>query len=141
MVSNLNDWKSVFYNSVGSYVQIINTELSKTIEAEPLSNHIRIAGGFAFKSSNYISEGIPVIRISDFNDEKIILDNVKYYKESDDLKKYELSTGDIVIALTGGTIAKLGIVQEGIGKLYLNQRVWICYKKLDNIFKPVLDLI
>lgn len=123
MVSNLNDWQSVFYNSVGSYVQLINLELAKTIDSEPLSKHIRIAGGFAFKSSSYVSEGIPVIRISDFNDEKIILDNVKFYKESDDLKKYELNPGDIVIALTGGTIAKLGIVQEGIGKLYLNQRV------------------
>lgn len=123
MVSNLNDWQSVFYNSVGSYVQLINLELAKTIDSEPLSKHIRIAGGFAFKSSSYVSEGIPVIRISDFNDEKIILDNVKFYKESDYLKKYELNTGDIVIALTGGTIAKLGIVQEGIGKLYLNQRV------------------
>jgi len=123
MVSNLNDWQSVFYNSVGSYVQLINLELAKTIDSEPLSKHIRIAGGFAFKSSSYVSEGIPVIRISDFNDERIIMDNVKFYKKSDDLKKYELDPGDIVIALTGGTIAKLGIVQEGIGKLYLNQRV------------------
>ncbi|MDA8686124.1 restriction endonuclease subunit S [Robiginitalea sp.] len=123
MVSNLNDWQSVFYNSVGSYVQLINLELAKTIDSEPLSKHIRIAGGFAFKSSSYVSKGIPVIRISDFNDEKIILDNVKFYKESDDLKKYELNPGDIVIALTGGTIAKLGIVQGDIGKMYLNQRV------------------
>jgi type I restriction enzyme S subunit len=123
LVSNSNDWQSVFYNSVGSYVQLINFELAKTIESEALSKHIRIAGGFAFKSSSYVSDGIPVIRISDFNDEKIILDNVKFYKESTDLIKYELYPGDIVIALTGGTIAKLGIVQEGIGKLYLNQRV------------------
>ena len=123
LVENSSDWERVFYNSVGSYVQIINIELSKSIKAEPLSKHIRIAGGYAFKSSSYSAEGIPVIRISDFNNEKIILDDVKYYKESDDLKKYELHTGDIVIALTGGTIAKLGIVQQGIGKLYLNQRV------------------
>jgi type I restriction enzyme, S subunit len=44
-------------------------------------------------------------------------------KVSQDLQRYELHEGDIVIALTGGTIAKLGIVQKGIGKLYLNQRV------------------
>ena len=51
------------------------------------------------------------------------MDDVVYYDESEDLKRYELNEGDIVIALTGGTIAKLGIVQKGIGKLYLNQRV------------------
>ena len=118
-----NDWESIFLNSVGNYVQLINTLLSKEIQPEPLSNYIRIAGGYAFKSSNYSIKGIPVIRISDFNNERIILDSVKYYKEDAVLKKYELHQGDIIIALTGGTIAKLGIVQKGIGKLYLNQRV------------------
>lgn len=118
-----NDWGGIFLNSVGSYVQMINSLLSNSIKLEPLSKYIRIVGGYAFKSSNYSSTGVPVIRISDFNNERIILDNVKFYRESDDLKKYELHTGDIVIALTGGTIAKLGIVQKGTGTLYLNQRV------------------
>lgn len=122
-VPNSSDWESVFYNSVGTYVQYINLKLAEHIKAEPLSNHIRIAGGYAFKSSEYKKQGVPVIRISDFSNEKIVLDDVVYYDESEDLKRYELNEGDIVIALTGGTIAKLGIVQKGIGKLYLNQRV------------------
>jgi len=117
------DFNTVFFNSVGSYVQRINDYLSHTINSEPLSNHIRIAGGFAFKSTDYLDEGIPVIRISDFSDEKIVLKDVKFYSESESLKKYELESGDIIIALTGSTIAKLGIVQDGLGKLYLNQRV------------------
>ena len=121
-IKELN-YNTIFYNSVGSYVQRINVYLSHSIESEPLSNHIKIAGGFAFKSADYVSNGIPVIRISDFSDERIILESVKFYKESEQLKKYELKNGDIIIALTGGTIAKLGIVQKGIGKLYLNQRV------------------
>ena len=57
------------------------------------------------------------------NLQKIVLDDVVFYDETQELKRYELNEGDIVIALTGGTIAKLGIVQKGIGKLYLNQRV------------------
>lgn len=117
------EWHKTFSNSVGRYVQIINHELSKSIQPEPLSKHIEILGGYAFKSSNYTSSGVPIIRISDFNNEKIVLNNVKYYRESEELKKFELEAGDIIIALTGGTIAKLGIVQKGIGKLYLNQRV------------------
>lgn len=120
---NSSNWESVFYNSVGTYVRLINLELAKQFPLEPLSKHIRIAGGYAFKSSEYKKKGIPVIRISDFSNEQIVLKDVVYYNESADLKKYELDEGDIVIALTGGTIAKLGIVQRGIGKLYLNQRV------------------
>lgn len=123
VVHNNSDWESVFYNSVGTYVQYINLRLSEHIKAEPLSNHIKIVGGYAFKSSQYKKQGVPVIRISDFSNEKIVLDDVVYYDESKDLERYELHEGDIVIALTGGTIAKLGIVQKGIGKLYLNQRV------------------
>ena len=39
------------------------------------------------------------------------------------MSKYKLFEGDIIIAMTGGTIGKLAIVQENLGKLYLNQRV------------------
>jgi len=123
IVHNNSDWESVFYNSVGTYVQYINLRLAESIKSEPLSNHIKIVGGYAFKSSQYKKQGVPVIRISDFSNEKIVLDDVVYYDESENLERYELNEGDIVIALTGGTIAKLGIVQQGIGKLYLNQRV------------------
>ncbi|MBL7103698.1 MAG: restriction endonuclease subunit S [Bacteroidales bacterium] len=118
-----SDWEKVFNNSVGVYVQIINLELRKTYKLKPLSKYIKILGGYAFKSSQYKKQGIPVIRISDFSNEKIVLTDCVYYDESDGLSKYELKEGDIIIALTGGTIAKLAIVQEGLGKLYLNQRV------------------
>ena len=116
-------WASTFYDSVGTYVQIINKEFSKKINSEPVSCYIRILGGYAFKSAEYKKEGIPVIRISDFADEKIALKDCVYYKESIDYQRFELKAGDIIIALTGGTIAKLAIVQDGLGKLYLNQRV------------------
>ena len=118
-----DNWEKAFFNSIGYYITLINKGLSKSFNSEPLSNHIKIVGGFAFKNSEYKSSGVPIIRISDFNNEKIILDNVVYYEESPLLEKYELKASDIIIALTGGTIGKLGIVQAGLGKLYLNQRV------------------
>jgi type I restriction enzyme S subunit len=124
IATNTNsDWENVFYNSVGTYVQCINNELSKEIKSEPLSNHIKIVGGYAFKTVQYQKEGIPIIRISDFSNEQVILKDVIYYKEAKELERYELNEGDIIIALTGGTIAKLAIVQAGLGKIYLNQRV------------------
>ncbi|MFX3626068.1 MAG: restriction endonuclease subunit S [bacterium] len=121
--SNNTNWEKVFYHSVGTYVNIINLELRQNIKPEPLRNHIKIIGGYAFKSTEYKKRGIPVIRISDFNNEQIILADTVYYPEIKELEKFELNSGNIIIALTGGTIGKLAIVQKGLGKLYLNQRV------------------
>ncbi len=118
-----DNWEKAFFNSIGHYITLINKGLSKSFKSEPLSNHIKIVGGFAFKNSEYKSSGVPIIRISDFNNERIVLDSVVYYEELPLLEKYELKESDIIIALTGGTIGKLGIVQGGLGKLYLNQRV------------------
>lgn len=116
-------WKSVFFESVGTYVNVINNELSQEYPLEPLSDYIKIGGGYAFKTSEYKKRGIPIIRISDFNNEQIDISNCVYYDEDVSLSKYELKENDIIICLTGGTIAKLGIVQAGLGKLYMNQRV------------------
>ena len=116
-------WKSVFFDSVGTYVNVINNELSQEYPLEPLSDYIKIGGGYAFKTSEYKKSGIPIIRISDFNNEQIDISNCVYYDEDTTLLKYELKENDIIICLTGGTIAKLGIVQVGLGKLYMNQRV------------------
>lgn len=118
-----DNWEKAFFSSIGYYITLINKGISKTFKSEPLSKHIKIVGGFAFKNAEYKKSGVPIIRISDFNNEKIILDSVVYYEQSHVLEKYELKESDIIIALTGGTIGKLGIVQEGLGRLYLNQRV------------------
>ena len=118
-----NNWEKAFYKSIGFYITSINIGLSRTFKNEPLKKHIKIIGGFAFKNAEYKKSGVPIIRISDFNNERIILDNVVYYDELKELEKYVLNESDIIIALTGGTIGKLGIVQAGLGKLYLNQRV------------------
>jgi len=119
----MNNWEQVFYSNISTYIGLINKTLSTKFPLTKLGQYIKLKGGYAFKSSEYKTTGIPVIRISDFQNEKIVLDNVKYYQEDDNLKKYELYEGDIIIAMTGGTIGKLAIVQSGLGKLYLNQRV------------------
>jgi type I restriction enzyme, S subunit len=116
-------WEKVFYNNLSTYISLINEELSTKFTPEPLSNHIKVLGGYAFKANEYKSSGIPVIRISDFQNEQIDLSNVRFYKEDKSFDKFQLFAGDIIIAMTGGTIGKLAIVQEGLGKLYLNQRV------------------
>ncbi len=117
------NWQKVFYTQFSGYAEILNTYLQDNYIESKLGDYIKILGGYAFKSSEYTNQGIPVIRISDFQNEEIVLDNVKYYNEDKSLSRYELYPDDIIIAMTGGTIGKLAIVQNGLGKLYLNQRV------------------
>ncbi|MGG3123120.1 restriction endonuclease subunit S [Priestia megaterium] len=119
----MDNYEKAFFQNIEVYLELINNFLSKQYSLEPLGKRIKLVGGFAFKSSLYKEEGVPIIRISNFSNEKIVLDNTKKYTEDPKLEKYQLEEGDIIIAMTGGTIGKLAIVQSGLGKLYLNQRV------------------
>lgn len=119
----MDNWGKVFFDNIPAYLLIINSSLSIRFQATPLKQYVRLLGGYAFKSSEYKDTGIPIIRISDFQNEKIVLQKAVHYNESEEFERYELKCGDIIIALTGGTIGKLAIVQSGLGKLYLNQRV------------------
>ena len=81
---------------INQYI-IVCLLLSNEYPLEPLSNYIKIGGGYAFKTSEYKKSGIPIIRISDFNNEQIDISNCVYYDEDDSLAKYELSENDIFI--------------------------------------------
>ncbi|MCI5124452.1 MAG: hypothetical protein D3925_08255 [Candidatus Electrothrix sp. AR5] len=81
--------------------------------------------GFAFKSKMFRDQGTPVLRISSIQNEELcdnrpVFVNRNDYKE--DLAKYEVYNGDLVIAMSGATTGKVGFNNTGIIFL-LNQRV------------------
>lgn len=81
--------------------------------------------GYAF-NSNYFNKntGIPVIRIGDICNEKISFENIVYVQEDKDLDKFIVQKNDILIAMSGATVGKIGIYEdENIA--YINQRVGI----------------
>src|SRR5690606_12886078 len=90
-----DNWEKAFFNSIGHYITLINKGLSKNCKSEPLSNHIKIVGGYAIKKSEYKRAGVPIIRISEFNNERIGLDSVVYYEHPPLLEKYEHNEADI----------------------------------------------
>lgn len=114
----------IFNNNIDVYFQIITEKLSKTNWISELWKYVKIQWWYSFKASEYKNIGIPIIRISDFNNWKIILEDVKYYEENSKFNDFLLNSWDIIIAMTGWTIWKLAIVQGNLWKLYLNQRVW-----------------
>jgi len=92
-----------------------------------------IQNGYAFKSKDFkevgsngvvkiknISGGIIDIEKTDFIDESIA-NSVQ--------ERFRIITGDILIAMTGAEIGKLGLIPKTYKKLWLNQRVGLLKEK------------
>jgi len=91
--------------------------------------------GFAFKSKLFTDSGVPILRISNIQSGSIDLKRVAYidpnsYKEN--LDRYRVVDGDLLIAMSGATTGKVGLNNTGIVFL-LNQRVgkFVPSNKLD----------
>ena len=86
----------------------------------------RVCSGYAFKSKDWLDEGNPVIKIKnitsfnavDISECQCIDDNV-----AEKANKFKLTAGDLLIAMTGATVGKIGIMPTSDRTFYLNQRV------------------
>lgn len=92
---------------------------------EPLGDHVKVEGGFAFKSGEYQDSGLPIIRIANLVDESVNMIGSPCMPEDrlSEFRRFVLRGGDILIAMTGATTGKLGIVPENCHNWLLNQRV------------------
>ena len=98
----------------------------KGLKTEPLSKHIELVGGFAFKSTGFVKEGIPVLRIGNINAGYFKPDDLPFWNYDSSLDRYMLYPGDLAISLTGtvgkddyGNVCRLG---NEYPRYYLNQR-------------------
>jgi len=81
--------------------------------------------GFPFESERLKSEYLyPVIRISDIQDGSISLDDCLGIDSNYGLASYLIKNGDILLAMSGATVGKVGIVKGDVSA-YINQRVGI----------------
>jgi type I restriction-modification system DNA methylase subunit len=87
-----------------------------------LGDVVSFTNGYAFKSKEFISNGIPIIKITTIKNNIIKLEKAEYAKEDKKLTPYIVKKDDIVIALSGATVGIIGINYSGI-ESYLNQRV------------------
>ena len=97
-----------------------------------------ILNGFAFKSENYVDSGIRVIRIANVQ-KGYIEDNtpVFYPLETNELDKYMLEEGDLLMALTGN-VGRVAILKKEFMPAALNQRVASLRLKTDRVAKDYL---
>jgi type I restriction enzyme, S subunit len=87
-----------------------------------LGDVCRLRNGYAFKSSNYKQEGIPVIRISDINAGVVQANNSVKVESKKEYEEYLIEAGDLLIAMSGATTGKFGIYKNN-EKAFQNQRV------------------
>lgn len=109
--------------------KFIDSEMGKIPErwrVGELGDVCDVIPGYAFKSKDWVVEGIPVIKIKNINsDNSINIEDVDCVPQSlcsERLKKFILEQGDFLIAMTGATAGKVGRLRMS-AKSLLNQRV------------------
>ena len=117
------------YKSSGG-AMVWNEELKREIpegwEVKSFGNYSKSKGGFAFKSEWWSESGIPVIKIKDIQENYTLgFSDISFVSEDkyDITKSFEVSAGDVVIAMTGATVGKYGIVPIKDKPILVNQRV------------------
>ncbi len=116
-------WESLKMNMNAVQKKLFDRNIYSRIK---LGYYSKILGGYAFSSKSFIDQGIPVIKIKNIIDGKISIDDSSNYVNLDlgiTAKKYWLNEGDILIAMTGATLGKVGVVQHEFNGALLNQRV------------------
>lgn len=83
---------------------------------------IKLQCGYAFKSNQFVEYGIPIIRISNIQDQYIDLSNCVCYKDNKIKEEFQVLENDVLIAMSGATTGKIGVYKYKYTS-FLNQRV------------------
>jgi type I restriction enzyme S subunit len=97
-------------------------------EVVPLGKYVRVLNGYAFKSSDYVRDGVRLIRISNVSTGFLIDKDDKYLPASylKERSAYALKAGDLILSLTRPIIKegmKYCLIEEQHLPALLNQRV------------------
>lgn len=100
-----------------------------------LSDIFSLQNGYAFKSKSFKESGIiRVIKIKNISGDIVDITNSDFVDDESIKKldvKFKINSGDILIAMTGAEVGKLGIVPETDQSLWLNQRVGSIKQKFE----------
>jgi type I restriction enzyme S subunit len=129
--NNLKRIKLLEEKAFASYKLIVNNE--KLIEG-CVGDLADVKSGYAFKGADWTDEGFPVIKIRNIGNNDIDLTNCSLIPENiaEAASKFKLNAGDLLIAMTGATVGKIGMMPKTDTSFYLNQRVGIFKPKFEN---------
>lgn len=123
----LPDHIQKLFPSEFEFSEELNKMIPKGWSVGCIGNFVQAQGGFAFKSSDFTDRGYPVVKIKNIQEDGTVdLKDIQYFNGllSKKISNFILNDGDVVMAMTGATVCKSGLVVnvEG-GKALLNQRV------------------
>lgn len=107
-----------------------------------LGDILKLQGGYAFQSDSFQDDGIPIIRISNIDNNSVKLSEVVYYKEFKMPNEFVIKKNDVLIAMSGATTGKVGIYGFDFIS-YQNQRVgkFVIHEPFNNDLKFISYLI
>ncbi len=129
------------YKSSGGKM-VWNEELKKEVpegwEVDKIGNLFDSQAGYAFKSENWTSCGHPVLTIKSIDTDGCVNLHEASFIETylPELQKYAVSNGNMIFAMSGNTIGKLGIIASSIENILINQRVLILKTSTKDIAFP-----
>lgn len=107
-----------------------------------LSEIMYIQNGYAFKSNDFIDEGKNgILKIKNISNKVVDIVNMQFIPNEVAItidERFKVESGDLLIAMTGAEVGKVGMVPNTDKNLWLNQRVgsfkekvkyskWFCY--------------
>ncbi|KAA5537884.1 restriction endonuclease subunit S [Paenimyroides baculatum] len=133
--------QTIFKEWFGKYS--VEDELPEGWRIGKLSEIANLKSGFAFKAEDFIEESnFKAIKIKDLKGNgNISLSDISAITE--DITKlgrvqyFKLDEGDILLAMSGNTTGKIGVLPSSENEIYLNQRVGKFFLK-NNIYKSYL---
>ena len=125
------------------YNEVLKREIPVGWEVGTFSDITTTQAGYAFKSSEWRKNGHPVLTIKAIENNSINMSETSYIENyQEKYMKYSVSNGNIVLAMTGNTIGKIGIIASDIKNILINQRVCVYktdYKNLAYLYFNLLS--
>ena len=117
-------------------------ETGKAFEGEweevKLNQLVKVTGGNAFKSEQFATQGIALIKISNIKSNySVNVDSSVFITEESKYDKFKVKIGDVLIAMSGATTGKVGCYKLD-NFSYLNQRVGRFDPKKNRVTKSYL---
>lgn len=122
---NLTEQCSVDYNLMLNGYTTESEELPNGWCNGSIGSYCDVKSGFSFKSDWWTTEGYKVIKIANIVNNSIDLDscNCVIAEHANKANNFYVQSGDILIAMTGATTGKIGMVPLCSEPIVVNQRV------------------
>ena len=109
-------------------LNLLFSDLNQRLGSLKFKDAFDLSGGYAFKSSEYKDTGSFVLRVTNISEDGTIdKKDAKFITplNNEDYKDYNLRFGDVLIVMIGGSIGKVGLVEQESLPAFLNQNMWL----------------